>query len=215
LSKQWDGIVSQYINRKFSRPIAILLARKTNVTPNQMTLLSFLICIFSGAAFTFKMSLIGGVLAQVASIMDGVDGDLAVITGRASPTGGFLDSLLDRYGDVAIVIGLILNTLPYVGSAPEFLLISMMAIFGSLMVSYSRSRAEGIKIIFRKGISGYAANRDIRLFLIMIGGILNQPYITLIILAALTNLVVLVRILEVMVKTRNKMDFGNCRPTDE
>ena len=73
----------------------------------------------------------------------------------------------------------------------------LAALFGSLMVSYSRAKAEAdLNLVFKTGFSGYAANRDVRLFIIMIGGILNQAYITLIVLAVLTNSVVFKRILD-------------------
>jgi len=197
LHKKWDGIVSQHINRKFSRPIAKFLAEHTKITPNQMSFLSFLIGLISGVCFFLGQGIVGGILAQVCSILDGVDGDLAVLTGRISRFGGFFDSLLDRYADSAIILGLTFNAL---NSNYGFSLISVVglaALFGSLMVSYSRARAEaGLGLVYKSGFSGYAANRDVRLFLIMIGGILNQAFILLAILAILTNVTVVKRILD-------------------
>ena len=65
------------------------------------------------------------------------------------------------------------------------------------MISYSRARAAaGLGLVYRSGFSGYAANRDVRLFLIMIGGIINQVFITLIVLAVLTNVTVIKRVLD-------------------
>jgi phosphatidylglycerophosphate synthase len=131
----------------------------------------------------------------LSSILDGVDGDLAVLTGKESLFGGFLDSVLDRYSDVIILLGMSYAALSVYGQTVENLLITMSAIIGSLLVSYSRARAESdLKLIFREGFSGYAANRDIRLFTIMIGGILNQILPSLLVLAVLTNLVVVKRL---------------------
>jgi len=197
LHKKWDGIVSQYINRRFSRPTARFLAEKTRITPNQMSFLSFLVGVFSGFSFLLGQSIVGGILAQAASILDGVDGDLAVITGKISKFGGFFDSILDRYADSAIILGLTLNALSLNRNSLIVLAVGLAALFGSLMVSYSRAKAEAdLNLVFKTGFSGYAANRDVRLFIIMIGGILNQAYITLIVLAVLTNLVVFKRILD-------------------
>jgi len=193
--RTWDGIVSQQINRKFSRPLARFLASHTKASPNQVTVLSFAVAVLSGLAFFSFQPILGGILAQLSSILDGVDGDLAFLTNKISTFGGFLDSVLDRYGDFLILGGM----LYYTFTAKEFftlnVLVGIAAIIGSLMVSYSRTRAESdLDLTFKEGFAGYAANRDVRLFIIMLGGILNQVFITLLILAVLTNLTVLTRI---------------------
>ncbi len=79
MPKEWDGVISQIINRKFSRPTARFLANRTKATPNQITILSFLVGLASGLLF-YNHVLIGGLLAQTSSILDGVDGDLAIFT---------------------------------------------------------------------------------------------------------------------------------------
>ena len=195
MPRTWDGIVSQQINRKFSRPLARFLASHTKASPNQVTVLSFAVAVLSGLAFFSFQPILGGILAQLSSILDGVDGDLAFLTNKISTFGGFLDSVLDRYGDFLILGGM----LYYTFTAKEFftlnVLVGIAAIIGSLMVSYSRTRAESdLDLTFKEGFAGYAANRDVRLFIIMLGGILNQVFITLLILAVLTNLTVLTRI---------------------
>ena len=195
MPRTWDGIVSQHINRKFSRPLARFLASHTKASPNQVTVLSFAVAVLSGLAFSSFQPILGGILAQLSSILDGVDGDLAFLTNKISTFGGFLDSVLDRYGDFLILGGM----LYYTFTAKEFctlnILVGIAAIIGSLMVSYSRTRAESdLDLTFKEGFAGYAANRDVRLFIIMLGGILNQVFITLLILAVLTNLTVLTRI---------------------
>ena len=195
MPKGWDGVISRKINRRFSRPIAHFLAKHTKVTPNQISVVSFLIGGLSGLSFVLNQPILGGILAQLTSIIDGVDGDLAVITGRTSPFGGFLDSVLDRYSDFFILFGMSYSFLLVSGWSIESLLVIVAALFGSLMVSYSRARAESdLGVVFRSGFSGYAANRDVRLFIIMLAGILNQIQASLIILAVLTNLVVAKRV---------------------
>jgi len=197
LHKKWDGIISQLINRKFSRPIAAFLAKKTRITPNQMSFISFLVGVLSGVCFFLRQGIIGGILAQACSILDGVDGDLAVLTGKVSRFGGFFDSLLDRYADSAIILGLTFNAFYSNWNLSLVLAVGLATLFGSLMISYSRARAEaGLGLVYRSGFSGYAANRDVRLFLIMIGGILNQAFVTLIVLAVLTNVTVIKRVLD-------------------
>ncbi|MBS7641401.1 MAG: CDP-alcohol phosphatidyltransferase family protein [Candidatus Bathyarchaeia archaeon] len=192
---EWDGIVSRYINRKFSRPVARFLARYPSITPNHISLLSFFTALASGLAFYLCYPALGGILSQIASILDGVDGDLAKLTFRTSPFGGFLDAMLDRYADTAILAGMIGAIINAGLGNTTSILVGLTALFGSLLVSYSRARAASdLKLTFNRGFSGYAANRDVRLFVIMVGGLLNQIFMTLIIVAILTNLNVLARI---------------------
>jgi len=106
LPREWDGIVSKYINRRFSRPMARFIAKYPRISPNHVTISSFLVALASGLAFLSSQPIVGGVLAQLASIINGVDGDLAVLTSRVTRFGGFLDAMLDRYGDAAILMGM-------------------------------------------------------------------------------------------------------------
>jgi len=167
MPREWDGIVSQLINRKFSRPTARFLADRTRVTPNQITILGFLVGLASGLFFLDHV-LIGGLLAQISSIIDGVDGDLAVFTGQTSAFGGFTDSVLDRYADAAILMGMTYRVFSKQGIGTS-ILVGLAALAGSFLVSYTRTRAKSdLNIVFRSGISGYAANRDVRLFIVML-----------------------------------------------
>ncbi len=196
MPREWDGIVSQYINRKFSRPIARFLAKFPTITPNHISILSFLIAFTSGLAFFFHRPILGGILAQFSSIMDGADGDLAAITNRISPFGGFLDTVLDRYADASILLGMICH-LFFISDTRNmiYVMVGVVALIGSLLVSYSAAHAKSkLGITFNKGFAAYAASRDVRLFIVMLGGILNQIFITLLVLAILTNLTVLTRI---------------------
>ena len=108
----YDGYISKYINRKASEPMARLLAR-TRVTPNQATWGAFGIAFLSFISFIFGQNIVGGLLAQLSSIVDGIDGSLARLKGMSSAFGGFLDSVLDRYADILIVLGLILWSLSH------------------------------------------------------------------------------------------------------
>jgi len=203
MRREWDGIISQLINRKFSRPTARFLAEHTRVTPNQITILSFLVGLASGLFF-LNHPLIGGMLAQISSIIDGVDGDLAVLTGQTSSFGGFMDSVLDRYADAAILIGMTYHVFSKQGIVTS-ILVGLAALAGSFMVSYTRTRAESdLGVVSISGVSGYAANRDVRLFIVMLGGILDQVLVCLVVLAVLTNFVVVTRIWDLHVRSGDK-----------
>lgn len=190
LYKDTDGVVSRHLNRKISTRLTARLL-KTRVTPNQISGLSFLIALASGMLFFFSQPLVAGIAAQVSSVIDGCDGELARLRSLRSRFGAYLDSLLDRYADYAILLGMI------AASPGQNWLPGMFALLGTYSISYTASRAELLTGKgFTKGVS-LLMTRDMRLFLIMLGGILNQVLLTLYVLALGTNMVVLSRLLTI------------------
>lgn len=189
----YDGYISKYINRKASEPMARLLAG-TRLTPDQTTWGAFGIAFLSFISFIFGQNIIGGLLAQLSSIADGVDGSLARLKGMSSTFGGFLDSVLDRYADILIVLGLTLWSLSH-ETYSGIWLAGFLAIAGTICVSYTRARIDpDHRHLFDNGLKSLAS-RDIRLFLIMLGGITGQAYFCLITIAILTNMVVFYRLI--------------------
>lgn len=189
----YDGYVSRYVNRRASEPMARLLAR-TRATPNQITWAAFGIAFLAFMSFIYGLNIIGGLLVQLSSVVDGIDGSLARLKGMASAFGGFLDAVLDRYSDVLIVLGLSWWSLSH-EAYPGIWLAGFLAIAGIMSVSYTRARIDSEhRHLFDKGFKSFAS-RDIRLFLIMLGGITGQAYFCLIVIATLTNLVVFYRLL--------------------
>ncbi len=188
----YNGYISKHINRKMSEPMAHLLA-KTKVTPNQMSWAAFGIALLSLVSFVLGHNIIAGLLVQLSSIVDGIDGSLARLKGMTSEFGGFLDSVLDRYADILIVLGLTIWSLAnetYSG----IWLAGLLAITGSICISYTRARINPAhRHLFDTGFKSLAS-RDIRLFLIMLGAVTGQAYFCLIIIAVLTNLVVFYRL---------------------
>jgi len=191
----YNGYVSKYLNRKVSEPLARLLAR-TRVTPNQVTWSAFGVAVLSFLSFIFGHNIIGGLLIQLSSIVDGVDGSLARRKGMVSEFGGFLDSLTDRYADILMVLGLTLWSLSH-ETYPGIWLAGFLVVAGTVCLSYTRARigAEH-RHLFDKGLPSLAS-RDIRLFLMMLGGGSGQAYFCLIVIAALTNLVVGYRLISI------------------
>jgi CDP-L-myo-inositol myo-inositolphosphotransferase len=188
----YDGYISKYINRRLSEPMARLLA-KTRVTPNQMSWVAFGIAVLSFTSFFLNQNIVGGLLAQLSSIVDGVDGSLARLKGITSTFGGFLDSILDRYADILILLGV---TLWSVSNEvyPGIWLAGFLAISGTISISYSRARiSPDHRHLFDKGPQSIAS-RDIRLLLIMVGAVSGQAYFCLVVIAVLTNLVVFYRL---------------------
>lgn len=188
----YDGYISRYVNRRVSDPMARLLA-KTRITPNQVSWAAFGIALLSFLSFIFGQNIIGGLLAQLSSIVDGVDGSLARLKGMASTFGGFLDSVLDRYADILIILGLTLWSLSN-EVYPGVWVAGFLAGTGTICISYTRARISADRRhLFDTGLKSLAS-RDIRLFLIMLGAITGQAYFCLIVIAVLTNLVVFYRL---------------------
>jgi len=189
----YDGYISKYVNRKMSEPMARLLA-KTQVTPNQMTWTAFGVTLLSFVIFILGYNLIAGLLVQLSSIVDGIDGSLARLKGMTSEFGGFLDSVLDRYADILIVLGLTLWSLSH-ETYSGIWLAGMLAITGIICISYTRARiSPNHRHLFDTGFKSLAS-RDIRLFLIMLGAVIGQAYFCLVVIAVLTNLVVFYRLI--------------------
>ncbi|MCZ6789078.1 MAG: CDP-alcohol phosphatidyltransferase family protein [Chloroflexi bacterium] len=190
-----DGLVSRYVNRRVSRPMSRWLA-KTPATPNQVSVASFVIALGSLGLFASDHSIWAGLAVQASSIVDGVDGDLARLKGMATRFGGFFDAVLDRYADVAILGGLAYWSFEFEDRVPAELLavVSLLAIAGTFMVSYTRARAEASLGGGFPGLAGSLASRDARLLLITVGAVLGQALVTLILLAGFTNAVVVWRV---------------------
>jgi phosphatidylglycerophosphate synthase len=96
-------------------PINIRLARligRTSITPNQLTVFSFLVLIAAAyclASLQRWVQVSGGFLVLIAYLFDCLDGDLARLKGLKSPLGAMLDPMLDRFGEFAIILGVAIN----------------------------------------------------------------------------------------------------------
>ncbi|MBO8131390.1 MAG: NTP transferase domain-containing protein [Candidatus Marinimicrobia bacterium] len=185
-----DGPVSRLINRKISLLISKYLSYK-NVTPMQISIFSFLLSIVSGIIFMIKgyiPLLIAGIIAQLSSIIDGCDGEIARIKNMVSDTGGWIDSVLDRYADSFILIGLTVHSSFYVRHIVA-LLTGFFAVIGGFINSYTADKYDGYlkkKLKKHKKLT-LRLGRDVRIFIIFLGSLFNIPFITLLLLALITN----------------------------
>ncbi len=187
-----DSVVSKYINRKFSLRITKLLAT-TGITPNQVTVVSFLTAAASAFCFAAATPILGGLLAQLCSIIDGVDGEIARLKFQKSSFGGIFDSILDRYADFIIVIGMTYSWY-FNTHSPAALLVGAAAVTGmpmSMLFKEKFHALTGKQFVteVHDGIFRYLpANRDGRLFIVMVGGIFNLLPAALVFLAVITHL---------------------------
>ena len=103
-----DGFYSVFFLRKFSK-LLTWLAVRVKATPNQVTLISFAIGLYSAFCFTkgsFSQTLLGAVLLQISIIVDCVDGELARYTRKFSKLGAWLDAVTDRVKEYMVFLGL-------------------------------------------------------------------------------------------------------------
>ena len=103
-----DGFYSVFFLRKFSK-LLTWLAVRVNATPNQVTLISFAIGLYSAFCFTkgtFSQTLLGAFLLQLSIIVDCVDGELARYTRKFSKLGAWLDAVTDRVKEYMVFLGL-------------------------------------------------------------------------------------------------------------
>lgn len=179
-----DGPVSRHLNRRISRPLAALL-RPTPITPNAVSLAALVLALAAAALIAADAPIAGGVLVQVSSIVDGVDGDLARAKAMTSRFGALFDSVLDRYADVAIVAGMAWQAYQQ-ESPPQPLLVGMAAAVGMLMVSYSRARLEAAGGRDAAAALLGLASRDVRLLLLAIGAAVGEAYWALVVVGAMS-----------------------------
>jgi CDP-L-myo-inositol myo-inositolphosphotransferase len=136
---------------------------KYPITPNQISLFSFLCSMLAAGLFSvgsYALLLLGGLLTQFASVIDGCDGEVARLKFQSSDYGGWLDAVLDRYA-------------------------GFLAITGSFMVSYTADKYDN-RMRGRWG-KRLRVGRDLRLLLIFLGALFNQPYLALFVLAIVMN----------------------------
>jgi CDP-diacylglycerol---glycerol-3-phosphate 3-phosphatidyltransferase len=169
--------------RDITRPALESVARtlsRWNISPNAITYLGLVLTL--GVAILVALGELrwAGLAYIVASLSDAMDGTLARVAGKGSRFGAFLDSTIDRFEESLVFLGLIVY---YVWAGGDLeIVLTLVVTVGSLMVSYTRARAEALGIKCTVGFM----TRIPRVAILIVGLILDQVLIALIILAATT-----------------------------
>ena len=124
-------------------PVLLWVSRRITAIP--VSVLRSAVALIARRSFFLGYALPGGLLIQLASVLDGSDGEVARLKKIQSPFGNFFDAVLDRYSDSFILFGMFYFSLTSGRSAelfgsfwtPMVLVVSMLAIFVNLMVSYT------------------------------------------------------------------------------
>jgi CDP-diacylglycerol--glycerol-3-phosphate 3-phosphatidyltransferase len=160
----------------------------SGINPNILTFVGFGINLLAAYLFAYGYFRGAGATIILAGIFDMADGRVARLAGRVTPFGGFYDSVMDRYSDLCLLIGLLI----YYGRINRFLYVSLVAVamIGSVMVSYSRARAENVIPSCKVGF----LERPERVVLIIIGALFDRMAPVLWLIAVLSNVTVIHRI---------------------
>ncbi len=194
--KSNDGLIARCINRKISVQMTKWLV-KTDLTPNQISLISFLASVIAALSFmvgNYAFLVLGGIIAQFASIIDGCDGEVSRLKYSSSEYGGWLDAVLDRYADGFLLFGLTLYAYQQASGSQYVLFIGFGAIIGSFVLSYTADKYDHrMQEAIQTGFY-FRIGRDLRVFLILLIALTNQVLPGLIIIALIMNVEVVRRL---------------------
>jgi CDP-diacylglycerol--glycerol-3-phosphate 3-phosphatidyltransferase len=159
----------------------------SRIHPNVLTFLGLVINIVAAWLLSIGQFRWAGVVIIGAGLFDMVDGRVARETNRVTRFGGFFDSVLDRYSDLALLVGLLV----WYGSINRFfyVVLTAIAMTGSVMVSYTRARAENSIPTCKVGFM----ERPERVVLVIIGALFIRMAPVLWVIAVLSNLTVVHR----------------------
>ena len=141
-------------------PIAAGLA-KIGMTPAAVTIIGLAVTISGAVVIAYGYLFWGGLLAGTGVVLDALDGPLARRLGTASDRGAFLDTMSDRFGEIAVWVGISV----YLRDEPRLLVLCIVALAFSLLVPYVRAKAEISGLEGRGGWMGRAE----RMILILLG----------------------------------------------
>jgi CDP-diacylglycerol--glycerol-3-phosphate 3-phosphatidyltransferase len=182
----------QAFGRALAEVVVAPLAR-LGITPNQITIIGLFLNGGVAVVIAYGHLRIGGGLLLIVGAFDMLDGALARRTRQMTTFGAFLDSVLDRYSEAFIVIGLLYAERH---NATALILLGSF-LTGSFLISYTRARAEGLDIECKVGL----LPRPERILILALGLLVHLLVPTLILLAVLANVTALQRMIHVWRRT--------------
>jgi CDP-diacylglycerol--glycerol-3-phosphate 3-phosphatidyltransferase len=172
----------------------------SKIHPNVLTFIGLVINVYAAVLLASGRFLAAALVIVGAGIFDMVDGRVARATNQVTRFGAFFDSVLDRYSDLSLLMGLLV----YYGNInrPFYVVLTAVVMTTSVMISYTRSRAENVIPLCKVGF----LERPERVVLLIIGGLFDRMAPVLWVIAALGTITVIHR----MVFT-----FGAAKQLDE
>ena len=178
------GVACNAVIRQIVRGLAL-----SRIHPNVLTFIGLLINVGAAVLLGTGQFFAAGLVIIGAGIFDMVDGRVARETNRVTRFGGFFDSVLDRYSDLALLMGLLV----WYGNInrPFYVVLTAIVMTASVMISYARSRAENVIPTCKVGFM----ERPERTVLLIIGALFDRMAPVLWVIAVLGNLTVFHRML--------------------
>ena len=177
----------------------------SGVHPNVLTLIGLVVNGVAAWILSRGEFLYAGLVILGAAVFDLTDGAVARNANKVTRFGGFLDSVMDRYSDLILLTGLLVY---YAGiNRFGYIVLTAVAMIGTVLVSYSRSRAENVIESCKVGF----LERPERIVLIIIGALFNRMAPVLWVLAVLSNLTVIHRIVHTWRETRRLDELQGAR----
>jgi CDP-diacylglycerol---glycerol-3-phosphate 3-phosphatidyltransferase len=176
------GVSANRIIRLIVRGLAL-----SKINPNVLTFLGLVINMVAATFLAVGNFRTAGCVIIFAGLFDMVDGRVARETHRVTRFGAFFDSVLDRYSDIALLVGLLV----YYGTInrPSYVVLTAIVMAASVMISYTRSRAENFIPTCKVGF----LERPERIVLLIIGALFDRMAPVLWVIAVLGNLTVVHR----------------------
>jgi CDP-diacylglycerol--glycerol-3-phosphate 3-phosphatidyltransferase len=172
------------------------LVAATGINPNTLTLLALIVNGAAAAFFARGQFRLAASVVFFAAFLDMLDGQVARRERRVTAFGAFFDSTLDRYADMALYMGLLVFYA--VNGRSSYVVLAAVATAGSVMVSYSRARAESLIPSCKVGFM----ERPERLVLLIMGGLFNRMAPALWVISVVSTLTVIHRIVYTWQETK-------------
>ena len=191
-------MITEQIGRVCEVPLSAIVRALvwSGITPNILTFMGFVTNLVAAYLFAYGYFRWAACVIIFAGLFDMLDGRVARVSNRVTPFGGFLDSVLDRYSDLSLLIGLLV----FYGRINRFWYVTLVAVgmIGSVMVSYTRARAENLISSCKVGF----LERPERVVLFIIGALFDRMAPVLWIIAVLSNVTVIHRVIHTWQEAR-------------
>ncbi len=199
-TKPSDRFVLKWIKCHLSARITPRLVRVKWLRPWMITVSSASLGVLAGVIFAMRWGWLAGLVGGASQILDGVDGQFARLTGRQGAAGAFWDSILDRYSESAMEIGLIfyLIRLPVPFPLWYVVILGSLALIGSNLISYSDAIAKNLEIQLGRPT---LASKGTRMTVMILSGLGSpiwalMPMVALGYLALHPNVVIAIRLIK-------------------
>jgi CDP-diacylglycerol--glycerol-3-phosphate 3-phosphatidyltransferase len=192
----FTGAIGKVVNLPLRLIIAVCV--RFRVHPNFLTFLGVVISVAAGWELAQGAFVQAGIIMVLANIFDFIDGKVASETGKITEFGGFWDSVIDRFSDLSLSVGLICLYADF--RRTDYVLITSIAMVFATMTSYARARAESIIPKCKVGFM----ERPERIVLFMIGAFTNRMAAVMWVIGVLSIVTVIDRIIYTYIETSKR-----------